>query len=114
MDRLTHYRQALDGVVRRFGGALQRSGGEAVETTLITDAEHGQYGVMSIGWRADGRRAFGPVFLARIKDGKVWVEVDNTDLTLADELLAAGVPREDIVLAFQPPERRQYSDFAAA
>ncbi len=114
MDRLASYRAALDAIVRRFGAAFQAAPDQTIETVLITDPEHGQYGVWSVGWQPDGRRSFGPLFMARIKDGKVWVEADNTDLTLADELLAAGVPREHIVLAFHPPERRRYSDFAAA
>lgn len=114
MDRLTGYRTALDAIVRRFGGIFQAAPDQTVETVLITDHEHDQYGVWSLGWQADGRRAFGPLFMARIKDGKVWVEADYTDLTLADELLAAGVPREDIVLAFHPPERRPMTDFAVA
>lgn len=113
MDRLTRYLAALDAIVRRVGETFQASD-QTVETAVITDPEHGQYGVWNIGWERDGRRAFGPLLMARIKDGKVWIEADYTDLTLAEELLAAGVPREDIVLAFHPPERRRYSDFAVA
>ena len=36
------------------------------------------------------------------------------DLTLAEELLRAGIPREDIVLAFHPPEMRRLTEFAVA
>lgn len=32
---------------------------------------------------------------------------------MATELLQAGVPREDIVLAFHPPRLRQFTEFAA-
>ena len=31
---------------------------------------------------------------------------------VADELVAEGIPREDIVLGFHPAEVRQYTDFA--
>jgi hypothetical protein len=43
---------------------------------------------------------------------KVWIEEDMTDLAIA-ELVEAGVPK-DIVLGFQAPEPRKYTDFAAA
>ena len=33
---------------------------------------------------------------------------------IATDLLQAGVPKEDIVLAFQPSEARQFTEFAPA
>lgn len=51
---------------------------------------------------------------ARISGGKVWVEEDWTEGGVADELVRAGVPRSDIVLAFHPPELRHLTDFAVA
>lgn len=114
MDRMTPAHQALDALVRRFGGAFRPERTPSVETALITDAEHGQYGILRLGWQPDGRRTFNTVFMARVKDGKVWIEADNTDLAVADELLKAGVRREDIVLGSVHPAERQYSDFAVA
>jgi hypothetical protein len=35
-----------------------------------------------------------------------------TDCNIAAELLKAGVPREDIVLCFQPPDMRPLTEFA--
>jgi hypothetical protein len=37
-----------------------------------------------------------------------------TEDGIANRLLEAGVPKEDIVLAFQPPEFRRHSEFAVA
>ena len=105
------------GAARHFHPGRRPDGPvEAGETepSLILDDEHEQYALIRIGWHKDGRRAFYPVFMARIRDGKVWVEEDNTDLTLAEELVRAGVRREDIVLGSVHPSERQYSDYAAA
>lgn len=113
MDRVTAARAALDQIVRRVAGHFNQN--PNLETFVVTDAEHDQYGLFRFGWEAGtGRRVSNTVFLARIKDGKVWIEQDNTDLTLAEELLWAGVPREDIVLAFHPPEMRHLTEFAVA
>ncbi|MGK7885916.1 MAG: element excision factor XisI family protein [Crocosphaera sp.] len=32
---------------------------------------------------------------------------------VANDLVTAGIPKNDIVLAFHPPKLRQYTDFAA-
>jgi hypothetical protein len=50
----------------------------------------------------------------RLRDGKFWVEEDWTEEGIATALLTAGVPKEDIVLAFHEPKMRQYTDFAVA
>jgi hypothetical protein len=47
-----------------------------------------------------------------IIDDKVWIQYDGTSRPVADELVAEGIPREDIVLGFHPAEVRQYTDFA--
>jgi hypothetical protein len=114
MDRVAAARAALNEIVRRVAGYFDRSPNTGLETAVVTDAEHDQYGLFRIGWRAGNQRVTNIVFLARIKDGKVWIEEDNTDLALADELVRAGVPKEDIVLGFQPPEVRHLSEFAVA
>jgi hypothetical protein len=47
-------------------------------------------------------------------DRKFWIEEDWTEDGIAADLVRAGVPKEDIVLAFHEPGMRQYTDFAAA
>jgi hypothetical protein len=51
---------------------------------------------------------------ARIHNGKIWIEEDNTEEGLASLLVEAGVPKEDIVLAFHPPELRDLTEYAVA
>jgi XisI protein len=43
----------------------------------------------------------------------VWIEYNGTDARLGEELVAAGIPRNDIVLAFQPVELRSLAGFGA-
>jgi len=47
-------------------------------------------------------------------DGKIWVQYDDSEEGIATDLPAAGVPRQDIVLGFRPPELRQYTEFAVS
>ena len=48
-----------------------------------------------------------------LKTNSSCFEQDWTDDFLAD-LVAAGVPRKDVVLAFTPPETRAMTEFAVA
>ena len=60
----------------------------------------------------------GPQHIARtlayleIRDDKIWTEVDNTEKGIAPDLVAAGIPKDKIVLAFYPPALREVGEFA--
>ncbi len=49
-----------------------------------------------------------------IKNGKIWILTDNTEEGIATDLLAAGIPKTQIVLAFYPPETRELGEFAVS
>ena len=51
---------------------------------------------------------------ARLHNGKIWIEADLTYEGLANQLVEAGVPKGDIVLGFNSPDMRSYSEFAVA
>lgn len=40
--------------------------------------------------------------------------MDGTEYGIANDLLAAGIPKDKIVLGFKSPESRKYTDFAVA
>ncbi len=72
-------------------------------------------GTTAIRWRDSfASRTAGMTVYVRIRDGKFWIEEDWTEDGIANDLVRAGVPKEDIVLAFHEPKMRQYTDFALA
>jgi XisI protein len=83
------------------------------EVKLIFDKENHRYQIMNIGW-LDLTRIFGCIVYIEIKDGKIWIERDGTEIGIANELVEAGVPKQDIVLAFKAPYKRKFTDFAAS
>jgi hypothetical protein len=84
-----------------------------VETDVVFDEEHDHYLLVNIGWA--GRKRFrGTTIYLRLRNGKIWVEEDWLEDGIVKDLLAAGVPKEDIVLAFQHPEMRPFTEFAVA
>ncbi|NES07906.1 MAG: XisI protein [Okeania sp. SIO2F4] len=77
----------------------------------VFDTVRDRYLVVNLGWD-DHKRVYGITVHVDIKDGKIWIQQDCTDIGVADELLAAGVPKTDIVLGFQSVYRRQFSGLA--
>jgi hypothetical protein len=49
-----------------------------------------------------------------IKNGKIWIQHDGTEDGIANEFVALGVPKEDIVLAYHIQYRRKHTGFAVS
>jgi hypothetical protein len=104
------YREIARRLVEEYASYKPSHG--QIETEAIVDREKDHYEVMHVGW--DGqRRVHGSVVHIDIIGGKVWVQYDGTSRPVADELTAAGIPREDIVLGFHPANVRPLTEFAA-
>ena len=52
------------------------------------------------------------LFLTDIIDGKIWIQDDWTDYSIARELTDRNIAESDIVLAFQPKEIKETMSFA--
>ncbi len=111
MDKLNHYRSIIKQLLSQHAEQTLSYG--EIETIPIFDERSDSYLLLDVGWSKTGRVYAVPLHL-RLKQGKVWIERDNTDAEIAEALLAAGVPREDIVLGFYRPERRKITEFAVA
>jgi hypothetical protein len=109
MDKLETYCNILRELVIQHS-QHQPSHGQ-IESVPICDPVNHNYAVLDIGWDNTGR-VHAMVFHLRIQQGKVWVEWDGTEPGITQELLDAGIPREDIVLGFYRPERRALTGFA--
>lgn len=110
-EKLTRYREIARNVVQEYA-SHKFSHGE-IESEAIIDPEKDHYEVMAIGW--DGvRRIHSSVIHLDIINEKIWIQHDSTNWPVADALLEAGVPKQDIVLGFHPADERQYTEFAVA
>ena len=82
-----------------------------LEVQLILDIERNHYLLMLVGWH-DKRREYGSLIHIDIKDDKIWIQSDGTEVGVANELVEAGVPQKDIVLGFKSPFKRQFTEYA--
>jgi hypothetical protein len=103
------YRQIVQQLILERG-SRQLSQAE-IETQAVVDTERDHYLVLHTGWR-DNNRTHGCSVHLDIKDGKIWIQHDGTEVGIATLLLERGVPKEDIVLAFHSPYMRQFTEFA--
>lgn len=109
MDKLDRYREIVRRLIEEYAGYKPANG--QIETEAVMDRDRDHYEVMHVGW--DGvRRVHGSVVHIDLRDGKVWVQYDGTSRPVAEELVAAGIPREDVVLGFHPADLRQHTGFA--
>jgi XisI protein len=113
MDKLTEYPKLIKHILTEYVELSNRHPNPDIETFLIVDESKAHYIWMNLGWQ-NGERVTGMTVYVRVRDGKFWIEEDWTEDGIATDLVSAGVPREDIVLAFHEPKMRQYTDFAVA
>ncbi len=109
MDKLNAYRAHVQEVITRYGS--HKSLLEDDEAQIIFDQEHDHYQLVHAGWHND-RRMYGCIIHMDIRNGKIWIQHDGTETGMANELVALGVPKDDIVLAFHAPYKRPYTGFA--
>jgi hypothetical protein len=109
MDKLERYREIVRRIVEEYASYKPSNG--QIESEAVIDPLRDHYEVMHVGWDRD-RRVHGSVIHIDIQDGKVWIQYDGTSRPVADELIAAGIPQEDIVLAWHPAELRHLTGFA--
>jgi hypothetical protein len=78
---------------------------------VLFDIDRDWYQVLRAGWLQKNLcTAFW--FTSILRGEKLWVQYDGTEVGVAKELMEAGIPKTDIVLAYHSPFIRQYDGFA--
>lgn len=111
MAKVDAYRATVQQIISGYAQRLSCSGNDEIET--VFDTTHDHYLLLETGWR-DEERDYGSLIHLDIKGDKIWIQYDGTEVGIANELLALGVPRQDIVLGFHSPFMRQHTEFAAS
>jgi XisI protein len=109
LEKIQTYRIIIRQLLEEYAGYKPSHGDIEIQT--VFDTEHDHYQVVAIGWDQK-QRVYGCSIHLDIKDEKIWIQVNNTELDIGQNLVEKGVPKEDIVVGFQPPFIRQYSGYA--
>jgi hypothetical protein len=94
MAKIDYYRQTVRDILTEYSQI--ESANEEVEAELIFDLERDRYQVVHVGWSRK-RRIYGCVVHLDINNGKIWIQHDGTEGGIANELVARGIPKHDII-----------------
>ncbi len=113
MDRLELYRKSIKTFLKQYAKTINQHPDAGVEIELVFDTENDHYLLLDIGWNGENR-VYHCIFHFDIKDGKIWLQENNTDIEVDEDLEEMGISKKEIVVGFHYPAMREYSDFATA
>lgn len=113
MDSLNQRRELIKQLLTKYAEIINRTPHIDQEVEMVFDEIHDHYFLTTLGWRKD-HRIKGNIVHIRLRNNKIWIEEDGLEQGIATDLLEAGIPRDEIVLAFHPPELRPLTEFAVA
>ena len=112
MNKITKYQQTIIDLLNEYAQLGNSSAG--LSRQVIVDKDRNHFQLVTVGWREGKHFVYIVAFHFDIIDGKVWIQQNNTEAQIADELVERGIPKTDIVIGFQSPKVRELSGFAAA
>ncbi len=97
MDKVEKYSKILQSLILKYAEFKPRY--TANEWQPICDAEHGEYLLLKFVSSTNGEsKNKYSIFHFRLKNGKVFIEENNTDSDIIGELLDLGIKKQDIVI----------------
>jgi hypothetical protein len=111
MDKLEHYRSCIQTLLEKHSQSKPRN--KDVDNELIFDSIRDHYQLMRVGWK-DLERIYYTVLHFDIKDGKIWLQHNATDIDIGQELVEMGVSKEDIILGLHPTYKRPYTGYGVS
>lgn len=81
-----------------------------MKNQIIFDSENDRYMLITLGLSQQKRIHYCIMHIDIIEE-QVWIQANNTDYLIAEELVAAGIPAKSVVLGMQPPEVRSYTAY---
>lgn len=97
MDTVNRYRQLIQKILIEYTQIPYAHGDIQFET--VFDREADRYLVVILG-REKVRRVYSCLIHVDIIEGKVWIQRDGTEEGIANELIKAGIPKDQIVSGF--------------
>ena len=108
MDKLEKYSFIIQNILQEYA---QFSQDKYVETELIFDPIRHHYQNVNVGWKNDNW-IYGCILHLDIKNNKIWIQHNGTEIEIGEELVKNGVPKSDIVIGFHPPFKRQFTEYS--
>lgn len=111
MDKLKNYQNIITEILNPYVDIKYANAN--LKNRPAYDYTNNQFLIISEGWQENKHFHSCLIHLEIIND-KIWIQCDNTEDGIANELVNAGIFKNDIVLGFHEPEIRKYTGFAIA
>lgn len=111
MDTLAFYHDTIEKILREHASIPYKYG--QIDRHVIIDTRNNHFLLVNTGWNGL-ERVYGNVVHVQIIDDKIWIQRDGIEDGITGELVAAGIPKDKIVLAFHPPDVRHHTGYAIA
>ncbi|MBC6477969.1 MAG: XisI protein [Hormoscilla sp. GUM202] len=84
-----------------------------INSIVIESLDRNHFTIVKEGWNSQ-QHIHHCLVHVQIKNDKIWIHFDGTEDSITETLVAAGVPKDKIVLAFHPPHVRKHTEYAIA
>ena len=112
MDKLKFYQKSIKEIYKNIAKGYKGTT-NPLEVQLICDEKNHHYQLLMLGWQGDDY-IFQCLVHIDIKQEKIWIQWNDTEYSIGEDLVKKGIPTSEIVLGLKHPDYRQYTDFAAA
>ena len=113
MDKLKRFQKAIISYLNKYAETYQQDKEDPIQTKLVFDKENHHYQLVRVGWKKQKFYHY-CIFHFDIINNKIWIQANNTEEMVGDELVERGVKKTEIVLGFQPIYKREFTGFAIA
>jgi hypothetical protein len=104
MDKSAQYQHIIEQLLEEMA-ARPYANTTAIEKQVIADPKRHHYQLVNVGWHRS-RFVFNPLLHFDLKGNQVWIQQNDTELEIGDELVMRGVDPKDIVFGFIPENER--------
>lgn len=112
MDKIVKYQDILEQFLEEEAAIPYAH--QDLEREVLVDRKRNHFQLFVTGWE-NNKFYHNIIFHFDIKNqGKIWIQQNNTELQIADELINRGIAHEDIVLGFRHPKLRAFTGFSVA
>jgi hypothetical protein len=115
MDTIKKHQLIIAEYIKQLSKQLSSASGNVLEYQVITDFENNHYQLVQLGW--NGKKFFYQILIhldIKPDSGKIWIQQNNTEILIGEDLKERGIDNSEIVLGFRPSYLRQMTPFAVS
>ena len=114
-SKIDKYQKTLSEYVKMLAVEYNNALGNELKYVPVTDIQGNHFQLVKMGWH-DHQFIFVVLFHFDIspETGNIWIQQNNTERLLDEELAKFNIPKKHLVLGFRPQYMREHSDYAVA